>query len=118
MRLALIWRANGFGYIPNSKVADSKIAVYLGKLEGKVVPYDLPAIAFMDIQMMLHIGFERLPVEAVISSGTDMRQREPIPRNTLLELVGRQKEFYNLYSTHREVAESIIAELQFMLKSN
>jgi hypothetical protein len=41
-------------------------------------------------------------------------QRELIPRSAFLELVGTPKVFHSLYSTHRYITDSMIAQLQLM----
>ena len=113
VRPVLIWEISKPGHIANAKVA-----VYLGKPDGNAEPCDLPAIAFMDIDLMLRIGSERLSVDAAISRNAEVRQREPIPQNALLELVGTPKVFHSLYSTHRDITDSIIARLQQALRSD
>ena len=81
VRPVLISEVSEPGYIGKAKVA-----VYLGKPDGKAEPCDLAAIASMDIDLMLRIGSERLSVAAAISGSAEVRQREPIPRSALLEL--------------------------------
>jgi hypothetical protein len=65
---------------------------------------------------MLRLGSERLSVDDAISSGANVQQCEPIPRNALLALVGTPKVFYDLHSKYKAIAERIITELQTMLK--
>jgi hypothetical protein len=111
LRPAFVWENEGPGYIP-----DAKVAVYLGTPERHVQPRDLPAVTIMDIELMLRLGSGRLSLDDAISSGANVQQGEPIPRNALLELVGTPKVFYDMHSNYKEIAESIIIELQAMLK--
>jgi len=111
LRPALIWEGSEPGYITNAKVA-----VYLGTPDGIAEPRDLPAIMIMDIDLMLRIGFERLSVEAAITSGAEVRQRERFPQDAFLELVGTPKVFCCLYSTHRYITDSMISEMESCLK--
>jgi hypothetical protein len=107
VRPILIWEVSEPGHVGNAKVA-----VYLGKPDGNAEPCDLPAIAFMDIDLMLRIGCERLSVDAAISGKAEVLQRETVPRSALLELVGTPKVFHSLYSTHRHITDRIIAQMQ------
>jgi hypothetical protein len=62
----------------------------------------------MDIDLMIRIESERMSLEAAIAKGAAVQQRELVPPNALLELVGIPKVFHRLYSTHRNVTDSII----------
>lgn len=93
-----------------SSAPDTKVAVYLGRPEGSPKPCDLPAIVSMSADLMLRIGSERLSVEAVTSGGAILQQREPIPPDALLELVGTPLILHRLRSTYRGLAERVLAE--------
>ena len=102
---AMIWEVSGPGYIPNAKVA-----VYLGSASGTPQPRDLPALLLLSFDNMIQIGTAVQTVEDAMQDGADLLQRQSIPSDGILTLVGTPSILQRLHEDHPAVAEAIILQ--------
>lgn len=99
---ALYWEATGSGFIPGARVA-----VYLGTAIGEPRPADLPAVLCLPkpVLSMLWSGGN---VEHFIRAGCWLLEREPIPRDALLEPAGTVAVLAQLHRPSPDIVEWLL----------